>query len=238
VARSLTGWTSRQGQFSRVQAYHDDGVKSFLGHEGRFDGDDVLDILIQQDATAHRIAARLCETFFGEQVVSPEQVDSLADGLRASDLDIRWAVETILRSDLFFADGNIGTQVLGPVRLMVGQLRALELLEPPPSTLLLAEWSAKLGQDLFYPPNVFGWRGGRSWLSTRTIIGRSNFTSAMLSGRLHRTDQPIIEKTLAIKHGFDDAKEQGRFFSQLLFGDDQHVGSVEQMLNHPQTQLG
>ncbi len=238
VARALTGWTNRDGQFTQVEAYHDDGVKTLLGHEGRFDGDDVLDILIQQDATATRIAARLCETFFGEHVASPEHVDSLAEGLRRNDLDIRWAVETILRSDLFFADDNIGTQVLGPIELMVGQLRALELLDPPPSTLLLAEWSAKLGQDLFDPPNVFGWPGGRAWLSTRTVIGRSNFTSTMLRGRLHRTDKPMNTTALARKHGFDDANEQASFFSQLLFGNDQHVGSVEQMLNHPQSHLG
>ncbi len=171
VARALTGWTIRQDEFANVDAYHDGGSKTILGREGNFDGDDVLEVLLEHDCVATRIASRLCEMFFAEGVATEEQTQSLAAGLRERELDVRWAVETILRSDAFFADANIGNRVLDPIQFMIAPLRALEMLTPPPSTLLLAEWSAKLGQDLFYPPNVFGWAGGRSWLTTRTVIG-------------------------------------------------------------------
>ena len=172
VARALTGWTIRQDEFANVDAYHDGGSKTILGREGNFDGDDVLEVLLEHDCVATRIASRLCEMFFAEGVATEEQTQSLAAGLRERELDVRWAVETILRSDAFFAGANIGNRVVDPIQFMIAPLRALEMLTPPPSTLLLAEWSAKLGQDLFYPPNVFGWAGGRSWLTTRTVIGR------------------------------------------------------------------
>ena len=102
----------------------------------------------------------------GESAIKPCAVSELADGLRERNLNVAWAVETVLRSESFFAESNIGNRVLGPAEYIVGAIRALELFDPPPSTLMLAEWSTKIGQSLFYPPNVFGWPGGRSWLSS------------------------------------------------------------------------
>ena len=72
----------------------------------------------------------------------------------------------MLRSRLFFADANVRTRVLGPVEFVVGAARALELFDPAPSTLALADWSARMGQDVFDPPNVGGWPGGRAWVHT------------------------------------------------------------------------
>ena len=238
VARALTGWTVRGGEFASVDAYHDGGTKEVLGREGKLDGDDVIDILLGQDATASRIAARLVEMFFGEGVVTMEMTRSLADGLRERDLDVRWAVETILRSESFFAESNIGNRVLDPIQFMIGPLRAMEMLAPPPSTLLLAEWSAKLGQNLFYPPNVFGWPGGRSWLTTRTVIGRANYANTLCSGELHRPNRPLATLSLAQRHGFSSEAHRTKFFSQLLFGHDRQTGNVERMLNSADAQLG
>src|SRR5205085_875665 len=143
----------------------------------------------------------------------------LADGLRQHDLDVGWAVETVLRSQALFADGNLGWRVLGPAEVVVGSARALELFEPPPSTLLLADWSARLGQDLFYPPNVGGWKGGRNWLSPQTMIGRANFAAALVAGRLSHRGTPLDALGLAQKHGRGDGLEAVlTFYADLLLG--------------------
>ncbi|QDT04998.1 hypothetical protein K227x_33960 [Rubripirellula lacrimiformis] len=238
VARALTGWTVRGGDFEQVAAYHDDGTKQVLGEQGDFDGDDVLAILLKQKPLARRIAVRLCEAFFGEDVITDDALGELASGLRERDLDIGWAVETILRSEAFFADDNIGNRVLDPIQFMVGPLRSLEMLDPPPSTLLLVEWSTKLGQDLFYPPNVFGWPGGRSWLTTRTMIGRANFVSTLCRGDLHRPARPLGIEALALKHGYSSEATQANFASELLFGHQGQAGNVEMMLRSTAAHLG
>src|SRR5262249_58669596 len=90
----------------------------------------------------------------------------------------------------FCAEANLGSRVLGPVEYLVGVPRALECFDPPPSSLLLGEWSAQLGQDLFYPPNVGGWKGGREWLTTQAIIGRANYAAALAAGRLWASHAP------------------------------------------------
>jgi len=238
VARALTGWTIRDDAFAEVDAYHDDGAKQVLGRQGNLDGDDVLAILLDQDAIATRIASRLCDLFFGEDVVNSEQLNELAAGLRERELDVRWAVETILRSEAFFDETNIGNRVLDPIQFMVGPLRALEMLNPPPSTLLLTEWSARLGQDLFYPPNVFGWPNGRSWLTTRTMIGRENYMSTLCSGELHRPSRPLAIETLEQKYGCLSESSQTKFVSELLFGEENQTGDIESMLRSTEAHLG
>ena len=71
----------------------------------------------------------------------------------------------MLRSRAFFAPANLGSRVVGPVEFVIGACRALVPGESMPSTLLLADWTARLGQELFEPPNVGGWPGGRAWLT-------------------------------------------------------------------------
>ena len=97
-------------------------------------------------------------------------IDALADGLRAARPRHRLGGrDGPPLAGLLRRRPTCGTRVVGPVEFVVGPVRALELLDPPPSTLVLADWAARLGQDLFYPPNVGGWPGGRAWLSTRAL---------------------------------------------------------------------
>ncbi len=109
--------------------------------------------------------------------------------------------------------------MLGPAEYVVGAARALELFEPPSSTLVLAEWCGRLGQDLFYPPNVGGWPGGRSWLTTRALIGRANYAAALVEGVRVGRPGPMDAAGLARRHGhgkdFDDAVA---FYTKLLLG--------------------
>ena len=180
---------------------HDDGEKTILGNTGHWTGDDLVRMVLEQPATARRLAARIGELFLNEKASNRFHLDALADGLRARNLDIGWAVKTVLRSHWFFADENIGGRVSSPVDYVIGAARALELFEPPCSTFLLAEWCGQLGQDLFYPPNVGGWPGGRSWLTSRSIIGRANFAASLVDGVWINRQGPIDALALAHAHG-------------------------------------
>ena len=123
-------------------------------------------------ATAVRLARKLCGLFFGEPGPDERAVRTLAADLREHELDVSWGVATILRSRAFFAEANVGTRVQSPVDYILGATTALGCARAtsPPSTLVLADWMARLGQDLFDPPNVGGWPGGRSWVSSRWLV--------------------------------------------------------------------
>jgi uncharacterized protein (DUF1800 family) len=200
TARALTGWNVVDGEAREAPSRHDEGTKTILGKSGKWRDADVVRIVLDQPATADRLAGRICDVLMGEGVTKPE-LKALADGLRSHQLDVGWAVATVLRSRTFFASSNLGTRVQSPIEYVVGAVRALELLDPPPSTLVLADWAARLGQDLFNPPNVGGWPGGRSWLSARALIGRVNFATALVDGRGIGRDAPLDVIALATRHG-------------------------------------
>jgi uncharacterized protein (DUF1800 family) len=220
-ARALTGWSVGPGGFRELPREHDDGEKTILGRTGRWRGDDFVTMLLRHAATSERLAWRVCQLLMGEGVATAAETRALAEGLRRHDLDIGWAVAAVLRSRAFFAGSNLARQVRGPVEHLVGTARALELFDPPPSTLALADWAARLGQDLFYPPNVGGWAGGRAWLSTGAVIGRANYVAALVSGELSAGAgrRPFDAVALARRHGRDrNFDELVRFYAQLLLG--------------------
>lgn len=219
VARALTGWTVEEGQFAEVSARHDTGEKTILGQKGTWTGSDVVRILLDHPATAQRIAGRLCEEFFGEKAISPAAIKSLGDELYRRKLNVGWAVETILRSRLFFAEANIRTRLKSPVEFVIGAARALEMFDPAPSTLALADWCARLGQDLFEPPNVGGWPGGKAWIGPRTMIGRANYVNALLDGPSAGRRQSFELAELAARYRVS-AEEADVFCTRLLYGSD------------------
>jgi uncharacterized protein (DUF1800 family) len=215
AARALTGWSVEDEAFTEISVRHDAREKTILGHMGPWRGDDLVRMVLEHQATPHRLAWRVCELFLGEKALQTADTGALADGLRARNLDIGWAVETVLRSRLFFADENLGNRVLSPVEYVIGAARALELFDPPSSTLVLAEWCGRLGQDLFYPPNVGGWPSGRSWLTTRAVIGRANYAAALIEGTRVGRPGAMDALGLAQRHG---EKDVIAFYTRLLLG--------------------
>jgi uncharacterized protein (DUF1800 family) len=221
AARALTGWTVEESQFAEAAARHDDGKKTILGRTGEWTGSDLVRILLEQPATASRVATKLCRLYFGENALPADALGALAAGLREHDLDVGWAVGTVLRSRAFFADGNIGTRVQAPVEFVAGSARALGLFDPAPSTLALADWSARMGQDLFEPPNVGGWPGGRAWVHTRSLVARANYAAALVGGTDAGRTSPYDATVLPRKYGFGaDADAVLTFHHRLLFGTD------------------
>jgi uncharacterized protein (DUF1800 family) len=219
AARALTGWTVEDGEFRDVAARHDDGNKTVIGKKGDWKGEDLLRILLEHPATARRLAVRLSEQFFGEGVLDKAALDALAQLLRRDKLHVGKVVEMILRSRVFFAEKNVAMRVLGPAEYVIGAVRALEMLEPPPSTVALADWITLLGQDLFYPPNVFGWPGGQRWINTRSVVGRANCVSALVSGSSAGRPEPLDALGIARRHQRGrDLDDIIHFYGELLLG--------------------
>jgi uncharacterized protein (DUF1800 family) len=247
AARALTGWTVEDGQFTVNPSRHDTGEKTILGKKGGWTGDDLVKTLLGHPAVANRIVFKLCRQFFGEKGVPAEARKTLAAGLRERGLDIDWAVATILKSQSFFATENMNNRVLNPAEFVAGTVRALGLLDPAPSTLALADWSARMGQDLFEPPNVGGWPGGRSWIHTRSLIARANFAAALIRGPNVGLREPYDPQATARAAGFTGAAGVLSYHHRLLFGTDapaemrRRIGESNAavvLLSSPEAQLG
>jgi uncharacterized protein (DUF1800 family) len=215
AARALTGWSLEEEAFTEVAVRHDAGEKTVLGQKGPWKGDDLVRMVLEHPATSRRLAWRVCEQFLSEKALKTANHDALAEELRARNLDMGWVVATVLRSQAFFADDNLGNRVLSPVDYVLGAARALELFDPPSSTLVLAEWCGRLGQEVFYPPNVGGWPGGRTWLTTRSLLGRANYAAALVDGTRVGRPGPMDARALAERYG---EKDVVAFSTRLLLG--------------------
>ncbi len=170
AARAFTGWGfNAQGEFVFRKFQHDYGEKTFLGQTGNFDGDDILDILLQQKTTAEYICRKMY-SFFVNEKIDEAKVKMLSAKFYNSKYDILALLDAIYTSDWFYDEKNIGTRIKSPIELMVGIRRFLPLeLDEDASQLLFQK---VLGQILFYPPNVAGWPGGKSWIDSSTLMVR------------------------------------------------------------------
>jgi len=170
AARAFTGWGSNlKGEFMFRRFQHDDRSKTILSKTGNFDGDEVLDILLEQKQTARFISQKIYK-FFVNETIDTEKSEWLADRFYKSNYDISGLMEDIFTSDWFYDEKNIGAKIKSPVELLVGIQRMLPMkLENEEALMLLQR---VLGQMLFYPPNVAGWPGGKTWIDSSTLMMR------------------------------------------------------------------
>jgi uncharacterized protein (DUF1800 family) len=184
AARAFTGWqledlNSDENQPSNYRVYfspedHDDGLKSFMGHRGNFNGDDILTILLQKREVAYFVTRKLWEF-----LVYPDPADQLitvlGDQFYDNGYDLKKLVGSILLHPEFLSVRAYRSTLKSPVELVVGSLKALggEKIE--------GYWLTGMGQALFAPPNVRGWLSGRHWLNSATYLARVNFAGQLLA---------------------------------------------------------
>jgi len=173
AARAFTGWNYVDLKFVVNKDQHDDGEKTFLGKTGHFDGVNIIDIILQQPATADYIAGKIYRYFVREDL-SPELQKHLGSVLRDHDYQIAPLLETIFLSRDFYSPASVGTQIKSPVRLAVSTYRKLGLRSIPGVPDFNVATGA-LGQRLFAPPTVAGWAGGTSWITPGLLLERANF---------------------------------------------------------------
>ena len=211
-ARAFTGWTVRNAEymslmaesdsiwpFSRIAWHyeyrdddHDAGEKSFLGERGDFDGQDVIEIICRQQATAQFICRHLYNFFVADEVPVPQwgdipprdpaAIDALTQAYVESRHDIRSVLRVLFNAD-FFKESRF-QRVKSPVELVVGILRTTGEFESPESGLTVdaaVNEAGFMGQQLLTPPSVEGWHTGDEWITSGAIVDRVNFAAKHLS---------------------------------------------------------
>jgi hypothetical protein len=201
ASRAFTGWTIAPKiprlpygrfpwQFEYIAEDHDDTEKEFLGHKGRFNGEDIIDIIVQQPA-CHRFIARHLYNFFvadEPQVPSwsitpprdPQAIDTLARTFKESGYDLRAVLRVLFTSD-FFKQARFA-KIKSPSELVVSTLRWTGGAELPRPNYgeEIAMQPTYMGQDLLNPPSVEGWHTGKEWINSGSLMSRINFVADMV----------------------------------------------------------
>lgn len=169
-ARAFTGWSyDKEGNFKERKNLHDEGSKTFLGKTGNFDGNDVLNIILEQKTTAQFITTKIYKFFVNEKV-DQDIVNTLSTNFYHSGYDIKKLMTEIFSSTWFYDQKNIGNRIKSPIELMAGIMRILPMHIQNPENLIV--YQKLLGQMLLYPPNVAGWPNGKSWIDSSTLMLR------------------------------------------------------------------
>lgn len=232
ASRAFTGWTFEQPiplypfggydtNFLFLEGDHDNGEKTFLGHTGNLNGEDIIDIIVQQEACA-RFIARHLYTFFvaDEQQVpawsiepprDPAAIDELVAAYMGSDGDMRAVMRALLNSDFFKAARF--ARVKSPTEFVGGAIKLADWpTGPDPS---MNGWSAAttaMGQKLMDPPSVEGWHTGKEWLDGGTLTERVNFAVEQVMDTSKPGVQSIVRRLAAI----NGSLEPSEFVEQCL----------------------
>jgi uncharacterized protein (DUF1800 family) len=201
AGRSLSGWggtpSSKGALYSGlasqfIQTRWDSGQKTFLGKTGAWKAQDVVDIIFSE--RGEQVSRYICEKIYRAFVYDiPDRivVDQMATTLRTGNWEIKPVIEQLLNSAHFYDETNIGAMERSPNDYMVGMIRGMGLKDIPDfntgagrNFTELSQRLNVLGQIVLSPPNVKGWPGGRTWISTSTLPVRQKFGIDVANGAI------------------------------------------------------
>jgi len=207
-ARAFTGWTftnkthRRFGpnpwKFVYKAEDHDNGEKTFLGHTGNFNGEDIIDIILKQPACAAFITRHLYNFFIADEPEVPKwpnepprdskAIEYLSKIFVESNYEIKPVLRALFNSD-FFKEAMY-QKVKSPVEVVVGTLKLTGDMDgPDPRWGDISEVPINMGQDILNPPTVEGWHTGKEWINSGAFINRVNF----VADRLKNTQLPGVK---------------------------------------------
>lgn len=178
AARAFTGWNhDLTGNFRLRRFQHDYGEKTFFGKIGNFNGEDIIEIILQQKQCAQFICEKIYRYFVNDQVDASRVSEMTA--IFYKDYDIEKLMRFVLTSDWFYDQKNIGTKIKSPVEFLIGMHRVVPMQFEKERELIYLQ--KLLGQHLLFPPNVAGWKGGRNWINPNTMMLRLRLPSVLLA---------------------------------------------------------
>ncbi|ARV15894.1 DUF1800 domain-containing protein [Polaribacter sp. SA4-12] len=177
-ARSFTGYNHKfKGEFYFKQKHHDENEKTFFGKTGNFNGDDIIDIILQQKQCARFISEKIYSYFVNENI-NKKHIDEMVN-VFYKDYNIEELMRFVLLSKWFYDDENVGTKIKSPIEFLIGINTIVPYKIEKPKQILLVQ--KLLGQVLISQPNVAGWQTGRNWIDSNTIVTRLRLPSVLLN---------------------------------------------------------
>ncbi|TWO33831.1 DUF1800 domain-containing protein [Seonamhaeicola sediminis] len=204
-AKAFTGYShNMQGDFVFRRRVHHQGQKTFFGKTGNFNGDDIIDIILEQKRCAEFICEKIYR-YFVNDTLNNSHVQAMIE-VFYKNYNIEQLMHFVCSSNWFYNEENIGTKIKSPIEFLVGIKTIVPVAFKNKRQLLNLQ--RLLGQILLDPPNVAGWKGGQNWIDSNTITLRLKLPSLLLNSsyisnsRTEETDDQIEEKKQFFKRNY------------------------------------
>jgi uncharacterized protein (DUF1800 family) len=214
-ARAFTGWQTHPDGFFFNAKDHDYGAKAFLGREGNFNGDDIIDIIVEQPAVGRFLARKFCRFFVADEPTTAIVAD-VANAYRPHGDNIREMLFTLFMHDDFQRNAY-HRKIKSPAEFVIGSLKSLQVTQLDND---VATEMGRMGQTVFEPPNVKGWDGGAAWIATDTMMERFNFTTRLTQQKFDAIEGYMKPSVLIQSHGLDSPEKIVEYFLTLLVDND------------------
>jgi len=170
AARAFTGYKFRPGSFEFYleQSEVDNTDKTIFGQTKNFNGDQVIDLIFEQDGAATHLVRELCGFYLNSEPIPEPFIHALGQQWREQGFDLPWLFKAFFSSGMFYHSLNRGKLVKSPIDLMIGLSLNLEVgMNPFPRRN--AQFLRMMGQEFMNPPDVEGWQGGNEWINNATV---------------------------------------------------------------------
>ena len=180
-ARAFTGWSfKKNGDFNLKKRQHDFDEKTFFGKTGTFNGDDIIDIILEQKQCARFICTKV-DKYFVNPIVDEKRLEEITT-VFYKNYDIEKLMKHIFKSNWFYEDKNIGVKIKSPIELLVGVHKIVPVVYKKKARLNYLQ--KMMGQTLLYPENVAGWKGGTNWIDSNTLMFRMKLSALILNNAI------------------------------------------------------
>jgi uncharacterized protein (DUF1800 family) len=196
-ARALTGYSLEPYQFRYRPFLHDAGSKTILGRTGNFNGEDFVNIILEQPACAEFMARKLW-VYFANENPQEEVIKTLAGKFRDATHDIKILLREMFSHQEFYSTEAMGTQIKSPIQLVVGTARTLGLAVN--NVEFYGRMLFTMGQVPYWPPNVKGWPGGRAWIDTSRLVTRYTFAEIIAEGKIPEEMDPRLQGDVDLRN--------------------------------------
>lgn len=203
AARAFTGYRHRDGEFHLSRNQQDRESKTIFGRTGRWTGDDVIRLALEEKAASRFLPAELCRFYLADEPLPEPYLEQLGEIWRQADFNLGALLNRFFTSRLFYENTFQGNLIKSPLHFHLGLMQDLRLtVRPFPRTVLVSY--RQMGQQLYHPPNVRGWVGGPLWINSATLSARRHLVETLF--------QPVNEDRLNADEqiALQRARDQGR----------------------------
>ena len=207
AARAFTGWSFKNdGTYFLNTKQHDFNSKTFFGKTGNFNGDDIIDIILEQKQCAKYVCTKIY-TYFINPIIDEKRLEEISD-IFYKDYNISKLMKHIFKSKWFYNDDNIGAKIKSPVELLIGIQKVVPVTFTKQQQVNYLQ--KMMGQVLLYPNNVSGWLGDKNWIDSNILMFRLKLSAVLLNNAVINLEEKGEFEDTFDKY-YNNAKKRNKY---------------------------
>lgn len=214
-AKALAGLLPNDNEGTYRAVFENSEQIEYFGQKGNFKSDDLVDIIFQQKQTPYLVVRKILKWFIYD-TPKEDLVKYYGDYFREVDFEMKPLLTKMFTEE--YSKNTKGTKIKNPLEYIL-QLTDTLNVENLDSGLIYF-FLKQQGMDLYDQPNVKGWDGGNSWLTSQIYLQRNNVSDLLCSGRtisrkaLNNLENIKVEP-IKIAIDFDSNKTPNQIISSL-----------------------